>query len=113
LEVLIWEKYNGDTYYFSIDLSGDERAIFYSYESRDMSMNFEAIKKMQADDFVRDMKVNFDRKNGNIKAQTEEEIASEYVGTALDFVNIMFEEISKNYAFSLYTVSDLGFINFK
>ena len=113
LEVLVWEKYNGDTYYFSIDLNGDERLLFYSYESRDMSMNFEAIKELKSEDFTRDMKIRFDDKDGNIKAETEEKIASEYVGTALDFVNIMFEEISKNYGFSMYTVSDLGFINFK
>lgn len=113
IEVLVWEKYNGDTYYFSIDLNGDERLLFYSYESRDMSMNFEAVKELPAEDFTRDMKIKFDDKDGNIKAETEETIASEYVGTALDFVNIMFEEISKNYDFPLYTVSDLGFINFK
>lgn len=113
LEVLIWEKYNSDTYYFSIDLSGDERVLYYSYENRYKAMTFEAIREMQAEDFARDMKITFEEKKGNIKAESEEKIASEYVGTALDFVNVMFEEISKNYDFSLYTVADLGFVNFK
>jgi len=113
LEVLIWEKYNSDTYYFSIDLTGDERVLYYSYENRYKAMTFEAIREMQAEDFARDMKITFEEKKGNIKAESEEKIASEYVGTALDFVNVMFSEISKNYGFSLYTVADLGFVNFK
>lgn len=113
VEVLIWEIYDGDAYYFSLVLTGEERLLFYDYESEDMSMLFTGLKWLAPSQVTRGMQVRFDEIDGNIKSDTEEKIAAEYLEFSLDFVNKIYDDIAHIDGFKRYTVYDLGFVNFK
>ena len=114
VEVLIWEVYKGDMYYFSLDISDEgQKFLYYDYESEDGDMRLIGTSWLDAASVTRGMQVRFDDVEGNIKSATEEEIAAEYLEMGLDFVNIIFDEIAQVEGFAHYTVADLGFINFK
>ena len=113
LEVLIWEVYKGDMYYFSLELTGDERFLYYDYESEDGDMRLIGSSWIDPASVTRGMQVKFDDVEGNIKAHTEEAIAAEYLEMGLDFVNEIYDEIAHLESFDHYTVKDLGFINFE
>lgn len=110
LEVLFWEVYDSDIYYFSVGLTGSEPMLFYDYESKDLSMKFTGVKWLNPAEVTRDIQVKFDETDGNIKPDTEEDIAAEYLSMGLDFVNEILADASE---LGEYSVRDLGFVNFK
>jgi len=114
LEVLIWEVYEGDMYYFSLNLSDTGRKfLFYDYESEYGDMRLIGSSWLDPASVTRGMQVRFDDVEGNTNPRTDEDIATEYLEIGLDFVNIIFDGIAQAEGFAHYTVADLGFVNFK
>lgn len=112
MRVLIWEKYGIETYYFTLDLTGNDAGrIYYDYKHSGNGMAFRGTSKLSPANVTRNTYVSLDEISGNIEKKTEEAIASEYLVMGLDFINIIFEATES--IVGPHTVAGLGFTNFR
>lgn len=113
LSVLVWQVYKGDTYFCSLDLTGDDRFLYYSYKYSKGGYYLTGTNWIDPSSVIAGRPIKFDKIEGNAKVQVNEELAGSLIELGLDFVDLVFGIIAENGNFKEYTVADLGFVNFK
>ncbi len=112
LSVVVFEVYEDQYYFTSLDLtgSGTDRFLFYTYEGSE-NYNLEAYKYVDASSVTANGRVRFENVSGVADVELNEKICSEYIALGLYFVNAVFEEYLSDYGhFSVY---DFGYVNFR
>ncbi len=107
LEVLIWQVYKNSTFYYSLDLTGESRRIYYNFDDLGIRNDFTGERTISPAEITKGYKVKFDKIKGSTNKTTHEDAASIYTKYGLEYINLLLSAMGSN------TVADLGFVNFK
>lgn len=109
--VELFEIYDGDTYYCSLDFEPKVFPFLYYSYNNDKPYYYENGEYFNPTKVYRDIPFNFSNGEGTANKTTNEDICGGYVDLLLDFTNKIFNKYISE--FGSYSVADLGFTNFK